>query len=228
MLNVHAGAARLGRRCWIVNAVGAILLLGAARLSAQTVLLDESFEEKAAGTYPPATGWTTPNDESGWYPTVTTNVFDTGAKSVVFGKNTDSLYSPTLNVANANKVVLTFRVAQVPGLTYYADKSTVWWNDYFEVFASFDGAANVKIFTDFGVLDGYTGYYTGTLLQAPQVNGIAVAGFFTYEIAIKVEPYDSLKLRFRGWQNEADSLRKFYLDTVKVVTLPIGTLLTVR
>ena len=51
---------------------GVISLLCVVRLSAQTVLLDESFEAKNHGEYPPAIGWTTPNDDSGWYPTVST------------------------------------------------------------------------------------------------------------------------------------------------------------
>lgn len=205
----------------------ACLVIG-MRASAQQVLLSEGFEAYAAGTYPPAAGWTTPNDSSGWYPTVSTNVQDTGGKSVVFSRYTDSLYSPTLDVSKADKVLLSFRVAQAPGLTYKAHETTDWWNHYFDLNAIFDGGATNQLFRDYGVLDGFSGSYSGTALQAPKVTGTAVAGFFAYEIVIDVAQASNLKLRFRGWQIDADASRKYYLDNVSVVVLPRMSVVIVR
>ena len=219
---------------WISSRVvlaGALGLLGVLHLSAQTVLLDESFEEKAAGSYPPATGWTTPNDNStGWYPTITTNVYDTGSQSVYFPWYTDSLYSPVLDVSTADKIILTFRVKQVAGVTYQSSPSLgqEWYNDDFDVWASYDDGTNNLVLKDYGLAEGYVGSYTGTPIVTEKVGGTATGDWYSYELKIDVRQASTVKLRFRWWYIDKTSVRKGYLDTVKVVTVPNGTLLTVR
>ena len=210
---------------------GAIVLLGIMRLSAQTVLLDESFEAKNQGEYPPAVGWTTPNDNAtGWYPTVTTNVYDTGIKSVFFTWYSDSLYSPELDVSNVSKVILTLRFSQVAGVTYQSspllDKE--WYNDDFSVSAIYDGGTNNLVLKDYGLAEGYVGNYTGEPIMTAKVGGIATGDWYSYELGIDVAEASTLKLRLLWHDIDKTGYRRGYLDTVKVVTVPNGTLLTVR
>ena len=205
-------------------------LLSAGALGAQTVLIDESFEEKSAGSYPPATGWTTVDDNrTGWFPTITTNVYDTGHKSVYFPYFTDSLYSPELDVADVAKVILTFRVKQVAGVTYQSSPSLdqEWYNDDFDVSASYDGGTNNLVLKDYGLAEGYVGSYTGTPIVTEKVGGVATGDWYTYELKIDVAQASTLKLRFRWWYIDKTSVRKGYLDTVKVVTIPKTTMVVV-
>lgn len=212
---------------------GAFCLISVLNLSAQTVLLEESFETYPPGTFWSGGGWVYTNDSvTGGAPLISTNVFDGGTQSLMYDEKNDSVYSPLLDVSKTDKIVVTFRVAQTTNLTYKAEEleasSYSWWNDRFDLSARFDAGEKVNIFRDYGILDGHTGYYTGTPLRAARNNGIANGAFIDYEIAINVADYSSIRLNFLGWSIAAGGPRKHYLDTVKVVTVPRGTVMVIR
>lgn len=235
MLNVHAGAARLGRRCWIVNAVGAILLLGAARLSAQTVLIDESFE--AIASFPltyTTTGWMTTNETAGGSaPGISTARAYNGSKCVWFPRYTYPAISPVMDVSRTDSVILTCYVSQVSNTTYVATEKSAsndWQNDFFDVYAEFDGGIKTLLFRDYGLADGYVGSYNGTTLYTEKVGGVANGEWYAYELKINTKSVSTLRLRFRWWTSDGTNplVRKGYLDTVKVVTVPVGTVMVIR
>ena len=217
-------------RRWLagLGCAGVAWLLSANPLGAQTVLLEESFESFPLGEFWSHGGWSCVNDSSGWVPYVATNVLEVGTRSIRWADKNDSVNSPLLDVSRTDKIVVTFRMAQTPGLTYVANEpetsENAWWNDRFDLGVLFDGGAKTNVFRDYGLADGFTGYYTGTPLRAPRNNGVASGEFIDYEIAIDVAANSTVKLNFLGWSIAAGGPRKHYLDTVKVVAISRGTM----
>ena len=207
-------------------------LLSATPLGAQTVLLEESFESFPLGEFWSRAGWSYVNDSTGGTLMVATNVLEVGTRSLRWASKNDSVNSPSLDVSKTDKIVVTYRVAQTPGLTYVANEPETseyaWWNDRFDLGVLFDGGAKTNVFRDYGLADGFTGYYTGTPLRAPRNNGVASGEFIDYEIAIDVAANSTVKLNFLGWSSAKGGPRKHYLDTVKVVAISRGTMVIVK
>ena len=192
-------------RRWLagLGCAGVAWLLSANPLGAQTVLLDEDFETFPLGEFWSHGGWSYVNDSTGWVPSIATNVLEVGTRSIRWAYINDSVNSPLLDVSRTDKIVVTFRMAQTPGLTYVANEpetsENAWWNDRFDLGVLFDGGAKTNVFRDYGLADGFTGYYTGTPLRAPRNNGVASGEFIDYEIAIDVAANSTVKLNFLGW-----------------------------
>ena len=221
-------------RRWLagLGCAGVAWLLSANPLGAQTVLLDEDFETFPLGEFWSHGGWSYVNDSTGWVPSIATNVLEVGTRSIRWADKNDSVNSPLLDVSRTDKIVVTFRMAQTPGLTYVANEpetsENAWWNDRFDLGVLFDGGAKTNVFRDYGLADGFTGYYTGTPLRAPRNNGVASGEFIDYEIAIDVAANSTVKLNFLGWSIATGGPRKHYLDTVKVVAISRGTMVIVK
>lgn len=221
-------------RRWLagLGCAGVAWLLSANPLGGQTVLLEESFESFPLGEFWSHGGWSYVNDSTGWVPSIATNVLEVGTRSIRWADKNDSVNSPLLDVSRTDKIVVTFRVAQTPGLTYRAEEpetsENAWWNDRFDLGVLFDDGAKTNVFRDYGLADGFVGYYTGTPLRAPRNNGVASGGFIDYEIAIDVAANSTVKLNFLGWSIATGGPRKHYLDTVKVVAISRGTMVVVK
>ena len=89
---------------------------------------------------------------------VATNVLEVGTRSLRWADKNDSVNSPLLDVSKTDKIVVTYRVAQTPGLTYVANEpetsENAWWNDRFDLGVLFDGGAKTNVFRDYGLADG--------------------------------------------------------------------------